>query len=151
MKEFEDRFSELQADMISICMEYVEDRADKVFVYASCEEGVISSSFFYLINNKYLESHKVNDALLAGEESYDVSTERQFNVLHIINENIEEIKVLCKEFERDMPTEMKLIYDVNSGKFQAEYKYELIYTNDDIKTADDVADEWFQEIKNNNL
>ena len=29
MKEFEDRFSELQADMISICMEYVENRADK--------------------------------------------------------------------------------------------------------------------------
>ena len=34
MKEFEDKFSELQADMISICMEYVEDRADKVYVYA---------------------------------------------------------------------------------------------------------------------
>ncbi len=46
MKEFEDRFSELQADMISICMEYVENRADKVYVYASCEEDMISSSFF---------------------------------------------------------------------------------------------------------
>lgn len=46
MKEFEDRFSELQADMVSICMKYVEDRADKVYVYASCEEEIISSSFF---------------------------------------------------------------------------------------------------------
>lgn len=36
--EFEDKFSELQVDMISICMEYIEDRADKVYVYASCEE-----------------------------------------------------------------------------------------------------------------
>ncbi|EJQ92849.1 hypothetical protein II1_03237 [Bacillus cereus MC118] len=35
MKEFEDKFSELQADMISICMEYVENRADKVYVYKS--------------------------------------------------------------------------------------------------------------------
>ncbi len=32
MKEFEERFSELQVDMISICMEYVENRADKVYV-----------------------------------------------------------------------------------------------------------------------
>ncbi|HDR7659168.1 TPA: DUF600 domain-containing protein, partial [Bacillus wiedmannii] len=32
MKEFEERFSELQADMVSICMEYVENRADKVYV-----------------------------------------------------------------------------------------------------------------------
>lgn len=46
MKEFEEQFSELQADMISICMEYVEDRADKVYIYASCEESVISGRFF---------------------------------------------------------------------------------------------------------
>ncbi|SFK76412.1 hypothetical protein SAMN04488573_1011365 [Bacillus sp. 5mfcol3.1] len=53
MKEFEDRFIELQADMIS-------------------------SSFFYLINKKYVECHKVNDALENGEEKYDVSPERMF-------------------------------------------------------------------------
>ncbi|RID89376.1 DUF600 family protein [Peribacillus asahii] len=151
MKEFEDRFSELQADMISICMEYVEDRADKVYVYASCEEGMISGKFFYLINNQYVKCHKVNDALENGEERYDMSPERMFKVLQIIGEDIEEIEILCKEYERDMPTEMKLIYDANSGKFQAEYKYDLVHTNDDIKTADDFADEWFEEIKNNNL
>ncbi|SME20271.1 hypothetical protein BACERE00175_03976 [Bacillus cereus] len=151
MKEFEDRFSELQADMISICMEYVEDRADKVYVYASCEEDMISSSFFYLINNKYVECHKVNDALENGEEKYDVSPERMFQVLQIIGEDIEEIETLCKEYEKDMPTEMKLIYDAKSGKFKAEYKYDLIHTNEDIKTADDFADEWFEEVKNNNL
>ncbi|MED4693830.1 immunity protein YezG family protein [Peribacillus frigoritolerans] len=151
MKEFEDIFSELQADMISICMEYVEDRADKVYVYASSEEGIISSSFFYLINNKYVKSHKLNDALENGEERYDVSTERGFMVLDIINENTEKIKVLCKEYERDMPTEMKLIYDVKSGNFKAEYKYDLVYTNDNIKTAHHIANEWFEELKNNNL
>ena len=151
MKEFEDRFSELQADMISICMEYVEDRADKVYVYASREEGVISGNFFYLINNKYVEPHKVNDALESGEEKYDVSPNRGFMVLSIICENIEKIEELCKEYDRDMPTEMKLIYDAKSGKFQASYKYELIYTHDDVKTAGHIADEWFEEVKNNRL
>ena len=151
MKEFEDRFSELQADMISICLEFVEDRADKVYVYASREEGVISSSFFYLINNKYVKSHKVNDALENGDERYDVSPKRGFMVLRILCEDIEKIEELCKEYERDMPTEMKLIYDAKSGNFKAEYKYDLVYTNDDIKTADDIADEWFEEVKNNNL
>lgn len=148
MSEFEDRFSELQADMISICMEYVEDRADKVYVYASCEEGVISSRFFYLINKQYVKSHKVNDAVAKGDEKYDVSPQRGFMVLRIINENIEGIKELCKEYGRDMPTEMKLIYDAKSGKFQAAHKYELIYTHDDIKTAGHIADEWFEEVKN---
>lgn len=147
MREFEDLFNELQADMISICMEYVEDRADKVYVYASCEEGMISSSFFCLINNMYVECHKVNDALENGEERYDVSSERQFMVLDIINADVEKIEVLCKEYERDMPTELKLIYDAESGKLQAKYKYDLVHTNDDVKTADDIADEWFEETK----
>ncbi|TDB49640.1 immunity protein YezG family protein [Bacillus sp. CBEL-1] len=151
MKEFEDRFSELQADMISICMDYVEDRADKVYVYASCEAGMISGGFFYCINNKYVERHKVNDALEDGDERYDVAPKRQSMVLRIICEDIEKIEALCKEYERDMPTEMKLIYDVKSGNFKAEYKYDLVYTNDDVKTASHIADEWFEEVKSNNL
>ncbi|MCK1983219.1 MULTISPECIES: immunity protein YezG family protein [Peribacillus] len=151
MSTFEDRFSELQADMISICMEYIEERADKVYVYASCEESIISSKFFYLINNKYVKPHKVNDALSNGDERYNVSSERQFMVLDILNEDIEKIKGLCIDYEKDMPTEMKLIYDVKSGKFKAEYKYELVHTNHETKTARQIADEWFEEIQNNNL
>lgn len=149
MKEFEDRFSELQTDMISICMEYVEDRADKVYVYASKEEGVTSASFFYLINGKYVKPHKLNDALEEGEEEYDVSAKRGFMVLDILIEDMGKIKKLCDEYKRDMPTEMKLIYDVKSGNFKAEFKYDLIYTHDDIKTAGHIADEWFEEVKNN--
>lgn len=151
MNDFEDRFSELQADMISICMEYIEERAGKVYVYASCEESIISSKFFYLINNKYVKPHKVNDALANGDKRYNVSSERQFMVLDILNEDIEKIKELCMDYEKDMPTEMKLIYDVKSGKFKAEYKYDLVYTNHETKTARQIADEWFEEIQNNNL
>lgn len=151
MKEFEDKFTELQSDMISICLEYVEDRTDKVYVYASHEGGIISSSFFYLINNKYVECHKVNDALESGDKGYDVSPERMLTVLQIINEDIEKIEVLCKEYGRDIPTEMKLIYDVKNGNFKAEYKYDLVYSNDEVKTADHIADEWFEEIQDNNL
>ncbi|WP_231348519.1 DUF600 domain-containing protein, partial [Bacillus mycoides] len=107
--------------------------------------------FFYLINNKYVKNHKLNEALEDGDKRYDVSPKRGFMVLRIINEDIKKVKVLCKEYEKDMPTEMKLIYDVKSGKFKAEYKYDLVYTIDDIKTADHIADEWFEEVKNNNL
>ena len=137
--------------MKSICMEYVGDRAEKVYVYTSCEEGIISSSFFYLINNKYVECHNLNDAVENGNERYDVSTKRQSMVLRIICEDIKKVRVLCKEYERDMPTEMKLIYDIKNGNFHSEYKYDLVYTDDDNKTADHIAEEWFMEMKNNNL
>lgn len=149
MEEFEDKFSGLQVDMISICMENVEDRADKVYVYVACEQGMIASKFYYLINNKYVKAHKVNDAW--EDERYDVSPTRQGMVLNIINEDIEKIEELCKEYGRDMPTEMKMIYDVKSGGFQAQYNYDLVHTKDNTKTPKAFADEWFEEIKNNNL
>lgn len=45
--------------------------------------------------------------------------------------------------------EMKLIYDVKSGNFKVEYKYDLVYMYDDIKIVSYIVDEWFEEVKNN--
>jgi cell fate regulator YaaT (PSP1 superfamily) len=45
-KVFEDYFSELQADMVSICLEYVSNKADMIFIYASNEFGQFSSDVF---------------------------------------------------------------------------------------------------------
>ncbi|OPX41835.1 hypothetical protein CLHUN_42950 [Ruminiclostridium hungatei] len=151
MKNFEECFSDIQTDMISICLEYVENRANKVYLYASCEGDIISSNFFYNINHKYVKKHKLNDAIHLGEEGYDVSTERQFEVLDIINKDVEKIKKLCEECDREMPTELKLIYDVISGELQAEYKYELVYLKDAVKTANTIANEWFEELKQKGL
>lgn len=34
-KIFEGYFTEIQAGMVSICLEYVENKADKIYLYAS--------------------------------------------------------------------------------------------------------------------
>lgn len=147
-KVFEDSFSELQADMVSICLKYVHDRAEQIYVYCSFEERVISSDFFYSINGKIVRKHKLNDAL-DGSDSfrYETSVERQKSVLNIINDDIEKIYKLYNEHKREMPTEIKLMYDVAQNSLKAEYKYELVYSNDPVKTADDIAKEWFEEIQ----
>ena len=36
-KSFEDLFVEIQADMVFACMDYVDDKADKVYIYGSFE------------------------------------------------------------------------------------------------------------------
>ena len=90
-KVFEDYFSELQADMVSICLENVEKRADKIYIYCSCEDKNISSCYFYKINGKIVSRSKLNDAINISEEQYDVSIERQKAVTKVINENIKKI------------------------------------------------------------
>lgn len=54
--------------MISICLEYIENRVQKVYVYASCEGDIISSNFFYKINNMYVKKHSLNDAINVSKE-----------------------------------------------------------------------------------
>lgn len=151
-KSFEDFFSELQADMVSICLEYAENKANKIYIYCSFEESMISSDFFYNINDKIVRKYKLNDAVNIGMNRfrYDTSVERQKGALNIINEDIEKIYRLCKEYKREIPTEIKLIYDVNKNSLKSEYKYDLIYSTDSIKTADDIAVEWFESIKMEN-
>lgn len=147
-KVFEDYFSALQADMVSICLEYASNRADKIYIYCSYENQSLSSYFFYNINGTLVKKHRLNDALgpEAGDFSYDTSPDRQSAAMDIINEDIEKIHKVCRHFNREMPTEMKLVYDVNGNSLTAKYRYDLVYSNDTEKTASDVAVEWFDEI-----
>lgn len=153
-KVFEDYFSELQADMVSICLEYVFERANKIYIYCSHEEGLVSNAFFYNINGKIVERHKLNDALVNEEGnanfSYDISVDRQKAVVKIINQNIKELIKLCRKYDREMPTEIKIVYDVQANKLAADYKYDLVHTNDSNKTASSIARIWFEQIKNEN-
>jgi len=144
-KIFEDYFSELQADMVSICLEYVDNKADMIYIYCSCEANAVSSDFFFCINGATIERHKLNSVY--SNTAYDVSAEKQDAVLQIINEDIEKIMKLCKQYEREMPTEMKIIYNVKRNSLVANYKYDLTYSNEPQKTSDDIAFEWFEQIK----
>ena len=148
-KVFEDYFSELQADMVSICLEYVNNKADAIFIYCSFEERVISSDFFFLINGAVVRKNKLNDAL--GKEvtgfQYNTSVERQKAVMKIINSDIEKIYKICDEYNREMPTEIKLVYTVGENSLNAEYRYDLVYSGDPVKTADDISMEWFKQLQ----
>ena len=139
MKEgFEKRFSELQTDMVSICMEYVEDKADKIFIYASYESKIMSCDFFYTISGRLYKK----DALPKG---YDVNVERQMSCLDILLDDMEEIVSVCSEYEADMPTEIKIIYDIKTNQLNASYQYDEIYSETD-NSADDMVEIWYQEI-----
>ncbi|MFC0186695.1 DUF600 domain-containing protein [Fictibacillus aquaticus] len=148
MKVFEDYFSELQADMVAICLEYVEEKADDIFIYCSYEPTIYVFDFFYKINGSVIHKHQLNEI---SNLQYDVSSERQKAALKIGNENLKLIHKKCKEFNRDMPTEIKLHYDVKKNSLRANYKYELIYTNEEELMPDDIFDNWFEEVKEGNL
>lgn len=46
-----------------------------------------------------------------------------------------------------MPTEMKLHYNVQSNKLNGRYRYDLVYSNDELLHPNDIFNEWFEEVK----
>ena len=62
-KVFEDYFSEIQADIVSICLEYVEGRAEKIYIICSLESNVISQYYFYKVIGMVVRKHKLNDSI----------------------------------------------------------------------------------------
>ncbi|MCM1159516.1 MAG: hypothetical protein NC348_13625 [Clostridium sp.] len=80
-KQFEDYFSEIQEDMVDICLEYIEDKAEIVYIYCSNEDGMVSCDFFYKINGVLTKNHEVNEIL---SEPVDASPEQQGEVLKIL-------------------------------------------------------------------
>lgn len=153
-KVFEDYLAEFQADIVAICLEYVDNRADDIYIYCSYEERSYSFDVFYKINGRVVRKHQLNEALdrLNGQsnEFYDVSRERQRGMLRIGVDNLKEIHKKCKEFNRDMPTEIKMHYNVKENKLQAKYKYDLVWSNTELLTSHDVFDSWFEEVKKEN-
>ncbi|RDX01176.1 DUF600 domain-containing protein [Listeria kieliensis] len=145
VKVFEDYFSELQADMVSICLEYVENTGDNIYIYCSYENNVYSVGYFYRINGKVKERHKINEEL----PNCDVSIGRQKIVMQILMDDLKQINKVCQQFGRPMPTEMKLVYDIKKNSLEAKYQYDLVYSNDAKKTADDVEQSWLEEVENN--
>lgn len=58
------------------------------------------------------------------------------------------LRKLCEEHQREMPTQIKLIYDVAANSLNADYSYDIIYSNHKNKMADDILEEWFESEKN---
>lgn len=150
-KSFEDYFSELQADMVSICLEYVDRKADDIYLYCSYEPEAYYFNVFYRIDKTFVLKHKINDAVRVvngtPEYIYDVSRDRQLGLLDIGTEDLKKIHEVCNAFRREMPTEMKLHYNVGENSLVANFKYDLVYTNDDELLPDDIFEQWFEEIK----
>ncbi len=118
---FEEAFMDAQASSVSLCMELLEDTNidfDKVYIYMHTNE------YSYFFNTFFEKDRKIYSLL----DLFDVETAREF--LYCGTEDVINIRRVCGEYEANCPYEMKLIYNVKSRSFDADYKYEDIREDD---------------------
>jgi len=142
-KIFEDGVSEIQTDMISICLEYCMKEASKIYIYCSLENRAFTSNYFFEVNGKLYKKHKLKDVI----PNINVSTDIQEQVLGILINDLVEFDKLCSEFDQPLPTEIRLIYDIENNNASAKYRYDVIHSDHKTLTENDVMQQWFNEIE----
>ena len=137
MTQFEDKFMEVQAGMISLAMEYVQNQAEKVYIYAIAD-SLYSFKPFYKINGIVIGMEKVNEV---ATKKVDDSDNMGFALL----------KYGTKEYNREHPTEMWLIYDAQKNTLNSRYSYEGRYDKDEELLPRLEFEKWFEEVKDEEL
>lgn len=135
-KVFEDEFMDLQSQIISLCLELVGSEVSKVYAYGSIEERSISFNAFFDIGG---EIKTINNIV--------ANTEAIWEFLDLGVSDLGKIKELCKKYNRATPTELKMIYDYESGKFDSQYKYESICSAKTGIDSSRVFMNWLNEIQ----
>ena len=147
MNKFEDKFMEVQVGMISLAMEYVQNQAEKVYIYAIAD-SLYSFKPFYKINGIVIGMEKVNEV---ATKKVDDSDNMAFALLKYGTEDMRKLQDVCQEYNREHPTEMWLIYDAQKNTLNIRYSYEGRYEKDEELLPNLEFEKWFEEVKSEEL
>ena len=156
MKTFEDHFSELQADMVSICLDYAEENkaegytVNKIYIYISYEtvgkSTMLEPVFSFRVNGKWMSHADINGS--SDDDDDGVPDEQQDLALDSLTGKIMELREICQQYDKPMPTEMKLTYDVENSSLDAAYQYKsVLVVGKKVKTTYRLATEWFTQLE----
>ena len=135
---------DIQSDMISLSLEYLENKEETVYIYVVLEDGLVSFDVFYKIGGFISEKSDVNEYL---SEKINDSDDIQFSLLEYGIEDAEKIEVLFKENSKEVPTEIRLVYDVKNNSLKSNYIYDAMYEKNEDLSVSDVFEAWIQEEK----
>ena len=135
MRLFEDEFMDIQSDIIGMCLDFVDGKVDKVYGYGLIKEKQTMFNVFYTVDNKTKWTHEFR------RERKEI-----FQLLKEATACLNEIRKLCKQHERQLPNELRMVYNNQTGKYESSYKYGEIETEE--FSVDDIFDQWKEEVEN---
>lgn len=136
-KVFEDCFMEVQEEMIALCLELAEGvSVDAIYAYGSIETKAASFNAFYLSDGKVLTASKIVN---------DVAMIKQF--LRLGTGDLLRLSDVCKEHNRPVPTELRLVYNVGKKSLDTHYEYNSICNPENGILPSDVFMEWKDSVE----
>lgn len=131
---FEDAFSNAQADYISLCLELSQGNADMVYGFIYQIPGMKTFDAFF---RKDGEIKTVED--IASDDLIDRFYEVGYN-------DVKKLCDVCTRYEHKCPNQIKMVYHVKTGHFDANYIY-MNETEIEETNPDNIFDNWMDEEK----
>jgi len=131
---FEDAFTDLQSEYISLCMEVCGDSADEINVLIYQDKSCCAFNAFFVEKGAVKTAEAYADDLLV-ERFLEMGTD-----------DIDKLLACCEEYGYPCPNEMRLIYETRTGRFNAEYQYRPVLETEDMSFFD-LFTGWISEKK----
>ncbi|OWB45336.1 hypothetical protein [Stenotrophomonas maltophilia] len=145
---FEGSMQEILESMLSVCLEYGENRVDGVYLYGAAEAGTSSADVFYEIGSGIYRIHELNDSTLTRDgQQFDVSDDRGFALLNHLLDDFDRLIELHEGHNREPPTQLKAHFDAVTGKLSLKFSHDLHFTNTEDLLPSDFFEAWLQEVK----
>ena len=128
--------------------EYVQNQAEKVYIYCISEEALLSFDVFYKINGILTKMYAVNEII---NRKVDTSKNMIVAVQRFGLEDIQKMLDICQEYNREHQTEIWLIYDSQKNSLDSRYSYEGRYEKDEELLPRLEFEKWFEEVKGEQL
>ena len=133
---FEDEFMDKQSEIIALFKDAAGDSVEiiYVFIYYDAYSSMITSAF--MVNGTR-----------CGNLDAGISDEVNNDILDIVEEEIiPELEEICEKHNKPMPQEFRYIYNVKSGAFDADYRYEKDINEIPEYDPGITAQEWMESL-----
>ncbi len=148
ISDFDKELTSVFSKIVSLGLEYTNKQVDCVyFLGTNVGNKVFNNNLFFKLSDNIFTINKVNDYV---KNEIDDSKDMMYNVLDLLKGDFQEVNQLFLTNDLEAPTEIKLKYDVVTGKFGSDLSYDKRLEKSTTMTANDIFDEWIIETKKGN-
>lgn len=134
-------------DTVTLSVEFLAEQKeyiDNVYIYGNIENNTYFFDLFFSRNNLVL--HKEEIVELRGFKGPEKDN-LLYQVLDLGIEDLLKIEELFEKHNQDIPTELKITFNVKNHHFDMHLSYEQKLTDDENITQSDLFEDWEKEVK----
>ncbi len=145
INELNEKLLPIYSELVEACLEYTESKVDVVYILGMNEGNLcFMNDAFFKLKDVFYKKHKIGEVA-----NIETTSEGREGLLRKLM-TIREMYSLYKEYTDDVPREVRIKYNVNTGKFGVKLSYSRRVEESETLSVDDVYREWFAEVESGN-